>query len=147
MSNGPDPRWYGGEQPPPYPDWTPPDRYPPVDYPANYGLPPPVYPPPYPGALGGWPYQDPYDPFRPVKPPGTNGMAIAAFVTALAGLVLCGLPSIVGLFLGIAGIRETRRTGQDGFGLALTGTIIGGLAALMWLIYLLAFLTVIATGG
>ena len=41
------------------------------------------YPPGYPGY-----YPAGYDPYRPGKPPGTNGKAIAALVTALAGLVL-----------------------------------------------------------
>ena len=48
----------------------------------------------------------PYDPYRPGKPLGTNGKAIAALVTALAGLVFCGLPSIAGLILGIIAMRE-----------------------------------------
>jgi len=75
----------------------------PLDYPADAaGLPPPIYPPPFPGAYGyqpgyaGYPaYAAPgYDPYRPTKPPGTNGKAIAALVTSLAGLMCCGLPSI-----------------------------------------------------
>lgn len=93
-----------------------------ADYPGDVGLPPPVYPPP--GATG---YPG-YDPYQPTKPPGTNGKAIAALVTSLVGLVCCGLPSIAGLVLGIIGMRETKRTGQDGYGLALAGSVIGGLA-------------------
>ena len=63
-------------------------------------------------------------------------MAIAALVTS-AGIVLlcCGLPSIVGLILGVVGMRETKRTGQDGYGIALIGAIIGGLAVAGWVIY------------
>src|SRR5947209_5169976 len=102
---------------PPQSDGTPPpvDPYAPVDYPANYPpMPPPVYPTSYPPPTGypGYPYPppaysgypvhgDPYDPYRPTKPPGTNGKAIAALVTSLAGLLLCGLPSIAGVILGI----------------------------------------------
>ncbi|MBP1816596.1 DUF4190 domain-containing protein [Mycobacterium sp. OAE908] len=115
---------------------------PPVDYPADAGLPPPVYPPPYPGATG---YPG-YDPYRPMKPPGTNGKAIAALVTSLLGLVCCGLPSIAGLVLGIIGMRETRRTGQDGYALALVGTIIGGLAVAGWVVYLLLSISIYASG-
>ncbi|MBE1552448.1 hypothetical protein GGC64_006535 [Mycobacterium sp. OAS707] len=115
---------------------------PPVDYPADAGLPPPVYPPPYPGATG---YPG-YDPYRPMKPPGTNGKAIAALVTSLLGLVCCGLPSIAGLVLGIIGMRETKRTGQDGYVLALVGTIIGGLAVAGWVAYLLLSISIYASG-
>ncbi len=56
-------------------------------------------------------------------------------VTALAGLVFCGLPSIAGLILGIIAMRECKRTGQDGYGLALAGTIIGGLVAALLVLY------------
>jgi hypothetical protein len=120
----------------------------PVDYPADAGLPPPVYPPPYPGAAGypgavGYPG---YDPYRPLKPPGTNGKAIAALVTSLLGLVCCGLPSIAGLVLGIIGMRETKRTGQEGYPLALIGTVVGGLAVAGWVIYLLLSISIAASG-
>jgi hypothetical protein len=120
----------------------------PVDYPADAWLPPPVYPPPYPGATGypgaaGYPG---YDPYRPMKPPGTNGKAIAAIVTSLLGLMCCGLPSIAGLILGVIGMRETRRTGQDGYAIALVGTIIGGLAVAGWVVYLLLSISIYASG-
>ena len=128
----------------------------PVDYPPDAGLPPPVYPPPYPGPAGypgysGYPgapgyYPGAYDPYRPMKPPGTNGKAIAALVTSLVGLFCCGLPSIAGLILGIVGMRETKRTGQDGYAIALIGTIIGGLALAGWVIYLLLSIGIYATG-
>ena len=125
------------------------DPYAPVDYPTDPGLPPPVYRHPdirRPAIRSQRPATrrpvtrrapppdirrrtrariaygtDPYDPYRATKPPGTNGKAIAALVTSLAGLVFCGLPSIVGLILGIIAMRETKRTGQDGHGLALGG--------------------------
>ena len=109
-----------------------------------------MYPPPYPGAAGypGYPgyYPGGYDPYRPVKPPGTNGKAIAAMVTALVGFMFCGLPSIAGLILGIIAMRECRRTGQDGYGLALAGTIIGGLVTAMWVLYLVFVIGIAASG-
>jgi uncharacterized membrane protein YeaQ/YmgE (transglycosylase-associated protein family) len=132
-----------------------PDPNPPVDYPADAGLPPPIYPPPiypppYPGVVGypGYPgyYQGGYDPYRPTKPPGTNGKAIAALVTSLVGLFCCGLPSIVGLILGVIAMRETKRTGQDGYAMAMIGAIIGGLAVAGWLLYLLLSIGIYASG-
>jgi Domain of unknown function (DUF4190) len=112
------------------------DPYAPVDYPASYPpLPPPVYPPAYPG----YPV-DPYDPYRMTKPPGTNGKAIGSLVASLVGLLFCGLPSIAGIVLGVIAMRETRHTGQDGYGMALAGTIIGGLVAAIWLVFLLFWL-------
>src|ERR1043165_6507212 len=119
---------------PPLEDSAPqPDPNQPVDYPADAALPPPGYPGYYPGG---------YDPYRPMKPPGTNGKAIAALVTSLLGLVCCGLPSIAGLVLGIIGMRETKRTGQDGYAIALVGTIIGGLAVAGWVVYLLLSISI-----
>ncbi|MDX1875422.1 DUF4190 domain-containing protein [Mycolicibacterium sp. 120266] len=138
----------------PYSSQTPPpDPFAPVDYPTDPRLPPPVYPPPYrpepyfaaPGYPPvGYPYPG-YDPYRQ-KPVGTNGKAIAALITAIGGLVFCGLPSVVGLILGVIAMRETRRTGQDGFGLALAGTIIGGLATAGLVLYVLLFVGIIASG-
>lgn len=125
----------------PYPQ-QPPDPFAPVDYPADPGLPPPVYPAPYPPA--GYPYPG-YDPYRQ-KPLGTNGKAIAALITAVGGLVFCGVPSVVGLILGVIAVRETRRTGQDGFGIALAGAIIGGLATAGLLLYVLLWVGFIASG-
>src|SRR5262245_63234101 len=120
-----------------------PDPNPPVDYPADAGLPPPVYPPPYPGAPGYYPA---YDPYRPAKPPGTNGKAIGSLVTSLAGLLCCGLPSIVGLVLGVVAMRETKRTGQDGYPIALVGTIIGGLVVAGYVVYLLLSISIYVPG-
>ena len=142
---------FGGTEYPSLEDSAPqPDPNPPVDYPTDSGLPPPVYPPPYPGAAGypGYPgyYPGGYDPYRPVKPPGTNGKAIAALVTSLVGLFCCGLPSIVGLILGVIGMRETKDTGQDGYGIALIATIVGGLAVAGWVIYLVLSISIYASG-
>jgi hypothetical protein len=132
----------GGTEDPSLEDTTPqPDPNPTLDYP-DAGLPPPVYPP-YPGAPGYYPGA--YDPYPPAKPPGTNGRATAALVTSLAGLLCCGLPSIVGLVLGVIGMRETKRTGQDGYAIALSGVIIGGLAVAGWVIYLLVSISIYAT--
>ena len=71
-----------------------------------------------------------YDPYAPGAAPGTNGKAIAALVCSLVGPVLCcGLTSLVGLILGILAMRETKRTGQEGHGMALAGTIIGAIGS------------------
>jgi hypothetical protein len=137
-----------------------PDPFAPVDYPTDAGLPPPLYsppayppppqgyPPPYPAAPGY--YQGAgygYDPYRPTRPPGTNGKAIGALVSSLIGVFCCGVTSIVGVVLGVIAMRETKRTGQDGYGMALAGTIIGGLACAGFLVYFLLYLGLFASGG
>jgi hypothetical protein len=124
-----------------------PDPDAPVDYPPDAGLPPPVYPPPYPGPAGypGYPgapgyYAGAYDPYRPSKPLGTNGMAIASLVISLCSLILCcGATGFIGVILGIVGMRESKRTGQDGYGIALTGVIIGGICTAFWALMLVLY--------
>jgi Domain of unknown function (DUF4190) len=133
-----------------------PDRNAPVDYPTDAGLPPPVYPPSYPSATGypGPPgyspapgyYPGAYDPYRPMKPPGTNGKAIAALVCSVVGFFCCGISSIAGLILGVMAMRETKRTGQDGYALALVGTIIGSLMVVGVALYLLLSVGLYASG-
>jgi len=121
-----------------------PDPYAAVNYPPDAGLPPPIYPPP--GYAGSPAYYPTYDPYRPMKPPGTNGKAIASLVASAIGITCCGLTSIVGVILGFIAMRETRSTGQDGHGLALAGTIIGGLATAGWVVYILLYVALIASG-
>jgi hypothetical protein len=103
----------------------------PLDYPVDAGLPPPVFPPPYPG------YYQPHPAYPPFRPAGTNGKAIAALVTSLAGLICCGLPSIVGLVLGLVAMRETKRRGQDGYALAVAAVIISTLIIIGYALYVL----------
>jgi hypothetical protein len=173
MTN-PEPRSGGNEYPSLENSPPAPDPYSPVDYPAHYpdaaypppppsgyppppaggyappsgGYPPPYPPPPYPGqpAYPGYPMYNPYDPYSQGKPPGTNGKAIAALVTAVGGIVLCGLPSIAGIILGIIAMRETKQTGQDGYGLALTGLIVGSLVVVFGILYIV-FLVVVAANS
>ena len=111
----------------------PPDGFEPqpLDYPPDAGLPPPVYPPPYPG------YYQPHPAYPPPRPAGTNSKAIAALVTSLAGLVCCGLPAIVGLILGLVAMRETKRNGQDGYGLAVAAVVVSTLIMVGYALYIL----------
>lgn len=56
--------------------------------------------------------------------PGSNGLGVAGFVLSLIGLLSCGLLSPVGLILSLAGLSK------EPSGLAVAGTIIGGLGSL-----------------
>lgn len=122
----------------PPPSYPPPPGYPQMGHPPP-GMPPPGYPPQFPG---GYPYA--YDPYGQAPPPGTNGKAIASLVTSLAGLLLCGVPSIVGMILGVIAMRETKQTGQEGHGLALAGVILGAVAVAGWLLYVVVIIFAIA---
>jgi hypothetical protein len=113
---------------------------PPVGYPAAPGYPSPIgYPPPPQPYGGAYPYAaDPYNPYGQMRPQNsTNSMAIASLVVSLASVVVaCGTTSFIGLILGIIGMRETKRTGQEGYGLALAGVIIGAIPTVLWILWL-----------
>lgn len=112
-----------------------PDPYSPGSSPA--GAPPPVYPQ---TAYGppGYGYQ-PY-PMPAVRP--TNGLAIAALICSLSGMVV-GLSAPVGAILGHVALRQIRERGEEGQGMALAGVIVGwvitGLYAVGCAFYLVMF--------
>ncbi|WP_431838516.1 DUF4190 domain-containing protein [Cellulomonas sp. Y8] len=85
---------------------------------------PPVAPP------VAWPPAPPVGPpaawGAPPPAPGTDGLAVAAFVLALASFATSLLTAPVGLGLGIAAQRRVRRSGAEGRGLAIAATCIGG---------------------
>lgn len=104
--------------------------------PHPYGRQPPYGPGPGPGpGPGGPPYGAPgpygYG-YPPPQPAGwyaerpTNGLAIASLVTSF--VVWC-LP--VGLVLGIFALRQIRRRGESGKGLAVAGMSISGLGTVL----------------
>jgi hypothetical protein len=70
---------------------------------------------------GAAPYP-PYGPGYAVR--GTNGLAIASLVCALAGLVTCiGAP--LGIVLGHIAKNQIKVSGEDGDGLATAGLVVG----------------------
>jgi hypothetical protein len=71
-------------------------------------------------------------------------MAVAALIVSLVSLVFCGLTSIIGLILGVVAVRDTKRSGQDGYGMALAGTIIGAIPFILWVLYWLFFVVLFA---
>ena len=133
---------YGGYPPPyglPYPPYgTPP--YPPqgfVPYPTAVPYPPygpPPYPPPQ--RVGGYDrrysdprYSDPRYYGAPVR--AVNGLAIASFVLGLLWFWWIG--SILAVVFGHIALREIRRRGQRGHGIAIAGAVLGwiGVATLV----------------
>ena len=116
---------------PPPQDWNP--QLPPGNYPVPGSQPPPAYPPPGYPAPGGYP--------PPGYPPraGTNGMAIGSLVCSVAGLACYGIPSIVGIVLGVVAMNQIKQTGQEGRGMALAGVIVGGVAVVLWIIGIILY--------
>lgn len=140
---GPDEGHRDDPHTPQQPAWNPPWEPPPApsaaDYPRDYRpLNQPTYPPPQFGPPPGAYYPPPdypggWGPAQPVRPPGTNGLAIASLVTAFVGF-LCCIGSIAAIVLGIVALDQIRRTRQEGHGLAVAGIALGVAGLVMILI-------------
>ncbi|GAB0107367.1 DUF4190 domain-containing protein [Nocardia sp. JMUB6875] len=110
------------------------NQYPP---PGQYGQPGPYGQQPPPGAYPPGNYPPPGGPQYWQESPQRKGMAITALVFGILGLltfwtilltvigVLCGLIAIV---LGVIALVKARRGTAGGFGMALAGAIMGGIA-------------------
>jgi hypothetical protein len=130
---------------PPAQGFPPPYQQPPYQQPLGYPQ-QPSPPVPYPQQ----PYpQQPYQQFPPVYPPDPygsypqpatrNGLAIASLVCSVLGLC-CGIGSLVGIGLGIAGLNQAQQLGT-GRRLSIAGIVVGGLGVLVavgWLIVIAA---------
>ncbi|CAL9570954.1 hypothetical protein SUDANB176_04838 [Streptomyces sp. enrichment culture] len=81
---------------------------------------------PYGGGPGFAPYGL-YGPYGPRPPAAVNGVAIAALVFG----VLCFLPA-VGLVLGLVALRQIRRRGERGRGMAIAGSVLSSLGLALW---------------
>ncbi len=62
-----------------------------------------------------------------------NGLAIGSLIASFAGL-LCCIGSIVAIALGTIALDQIKRTRQEGYGLAVTGIVIGIAGLLVYLI-------------
>jgi hypothetical protein len=145
---------YGGPlYPPPPPQYG--QSYPPSGYGGGYGQQSDTG---YGGPMGyGGPpgYPGPYDPYQPyqVRTHETNGLAIGSLVTSITGLVL-GVPlsfvcyigiliPIVGAVLGVVALSQIKRTNQQGRGLAIAGIAVGATAAVLLVIFMIAFMAAV----
>ncbi|MGV4887065.1 DUF4190 domain-containing protein [Streptomyces viridosporus] len=92
----------------------------------------PYAPPQFPhgGGPGPAPYGL-YGPYGPRPPAAVNGVAIAALVFG----VLCFLPA-VGLVLGLVALRQIRRRGERGRGMAIAGSVLSSLGLALWVLSL-----------
>jgi hypothetical protein len=81
------------------------------------------------------------------RPAGTNGQSVAALVLGIASLVLCPLLGIGAVIVGTLARSETSRTGQAGYGLALTGLILGWIAVAVMILFCLMFVLGVSLFG
>jgi hypothetical protein len=103
--------------PPPGPQ--PPQGQPPPGPPLSY---PPPPPPPYAEPPAGY-QAPPYAPYA--QPKQTNGLAIAAFVLSVLGVI------VVSVVLGIIALLRTRDPSRGGRGLAIASLVISGVWAVV----------------
>jgi len=80
-----------------------------------------------------------YAPQTPVGPAPYSALAIAGFVCALLGFCL-GVPAILGLILGIAGIAVTGGGVRRGRGLAIAAIPISLVATVLWVVVGMGFM-------
>lgn len=119
-------------QPPP-PAVPPPPPYPYGAYPGGYPAPGYPTPPPY-GAYPPQPLQ--------AKTGPSNGLGIAALVTAIIGLVLVwsvigGLMfGAVAIILGFIAHGRAKRGEATNGGVAVTGIVLGGIAIVLSLVFI-----------
>lgn len=73
-----------------------------------------------------------------VNQPPSNGLGVAGFVISLIGFLSCGVISPLGLILSVAGLSKEPR------GLAIAGTILGGLGSIWVVVLVVLFLLGIA---
>ncbi len=121
-----------------------PGNVPPVP-PASEGYPAaPPAPPSYPAAppAGAYPPAPGYNAYAP--PAKTNTLAVVSLVSAIVGFVLVPfIASIVAVITGHMSLNQLKRSGEQGRGLALAGTIIGWVGiglSILSIIALLAFI-------
>jgi hypothetical protein len=121
------------------PAYPPPPGYDPGAYPPA-GYDPVAYPAQYPG----------YPPYGYPSPRPTNGMAVAAMVCSLTGL-LTFFSAPVGAILGHVARRQIRERGEEGDGMALAGIIVGwvitGLGVLGCGLYILFMVALFGTSS
>jgi len=82
----------------------------------------------------------------PTTPPRFNRLALAAFVTALAGIPFFGaLTGLAAILLGSLALGSLRGSSQRGLGFAITGILLGLTDVVGWIILLSVVLTRPAT--
>lgn len=86
------------------------------------------------------PYGQPQAPYGYAQPTGpkTNVMAIISLIAPFVGF------GVVGLVLGIIALGQIKRTGEQGRGLALAGTIVSAASVLIGVILIIVYFLIIA---
>jgi predicted Zn finger-like uncharacterized protein/prepilin-type processing-associated H-X9-DG protein len=109
---------YQQQQQQPYGQHQPQQQQPP--YPGQ-----PAMAPQYPGGPVG------YGGYQPPPQQESNGLAVASLIFGIIGLFIPVIPSIVGVILGILGLKKTKDPRVGGKGLAIAGIAVSCASFLM----------------
>ena len=80
------------------------------------------------------------------QPARTNVLAIVSLVASVVGAFVPGLP-LVGIICGHIALGQIKRTGEQGRGMALAGTIIGYAGIVLFAIALIVLFALAASGA
>jgi len=75
----------------------------------------------------------------------TNGLAIASMI--LGVLVLDGVGSVLALIFGIVALRQIRRRGEGGRGMAIAGVVLGSVGVVLVVAAIIVIVCVALAGG
>lgn len=114
---------------------------------------PPVYSAPAPPAppVYGAPAAPQYAPQYAAAPAQrTNVLAIISMIASIVGLFTYGVLSIAGVIMGHISLKQIKRTGESGRGMALAGLIVGyvgiGIYVVVIILFILGFAALAAAG-
>ncbi len=81
----------------------------------------------------------------PVQVRRSNSLATASLVLGILGVTGLAPLGVVGLVLGYRAVRQIERTGEDGYGLARAGVVLGWIAVALLTIGLVVVLIGVTT--
>ncbi|GIT81491.1 hypothetical protein LLS1_31600 [Leifsonia sp. LS1] len=85
----------------------------------------------------------PYQPVQPATAPGSERWNVLAIV----GFVGSFFVSLLGIILGFIALSQIRRTGERGRGLAIAGIVIGFVAVVVTVLWLILVLVLFANAA
>ena len=153
--NWSDPSWPSQQpnQPQPYGDPSQPSGVPAspaAGYPTSPTTGYPGYPPQaYPAqAYPAYPNYGYNTPAPAAASPNVNGLAIASLICSIAGIITCGVTSLVGAILGHVSRGQISQRQEGGAGLALGGIITGWIVTAIWaVVWALIIVGIVASDG
>jgi len=98
---------------------------------------------------GGQPAMPAWPPPTPVwqpAPNSTNGLAVASLICGIGQMFSLGLTGIPAIILGHTALRQIRRNGEEGKGLATVGLTLGWIGTTLMAFILLMVIVTAASG-